>query len=81
MAQARSRRGTWSSSGRDFRVRSINGNRLTANEVRYRVSRRPTSSWPETGFGAISLRLNDHTERGVGGRQYGTSKDIEMIQA
>jgi|HubBroStandDraft_4_1064222.scaffolds.fasta_scaffold01108_8 hypothetical protein len=33
-----------------------------------------------TGFEAISLELNDHTDRGVGGRQYGTSEDIETIQ-
>jgi hypothetical protein len=38
-----------------------------------------TVSWPETGFGAISLQLNDHTDRGPGGRQYGTSKDIEAL--
>jgi hypothetical protein len=24
-------------------------------------------------------RLNDHTDCGVGGRQYGTSKDIETL--
>jgi hypothetical protein len=36
--------------------------------------------WPETGFEAISPKLNDHTDRGVGGRQYGTSEDIETLQ-
>jgi hypothetical protein len=35
---------------------------------------------PETGFWAISLQLNDHTVRGVGGRQYGTSEDFETLQ-
>ena len=39
-----------------------------------------STNWPETGFGAISLQLNDHTVRGVGGRQYGTSKDIEALK-
>jgi hypothetical protein len=34
---------------------------------------------PETGFETISLRLNNHTGRGVGGRQYGTSEDIETL--
>ncbi len=29
---------------------------------------------------AISLQLNDHSDRGVGGRQCGTSKDIEALQ-
>jgi hypothetical protein len=38
------------------------------------------SSCPETGLWAISLQLNDHTDRGVGGRQYGTSKDMETPQ-
>jgi hypothetical protein len=35
---------------------------------------------PETGFETISLHVNDHTDRGVGGRQYGASKDIETLQ-
>jgi hypothetical protein len=26
---------------------------------------------PQTGFETMSLQLNDHTDRGVGGRQYG----------
>jgi hypothetical protein len=34
----------------------------------------------ETGFEPISLQLNDHTDRGVGGRQYGSSEDIETLQ-
>jgi len=39
--------------------------------------------WPETGFDhfeAISLQLNDHTDRGVEAREYGTSEDIETLQ-
>jgi len=39
--------------------------------------RRPYAD--QTGFVAISLQLNDHTDRGLGGRQYGTSKDIEAL--
>jgi len=35
--------------------------------------------WPETGFEAMSLQLNDHTDRGLGGRRYGTSEDIETL--
>jgi hypothetical protein len=36
---------------------------------------------PETAFESISLQVNDHTDRGVGGRQYGsTSEDIERLQ-
>ena len=31
-------------------------------------------------FETVSLQLNDHTDRGVGGRQYGTSEDIETLQ-
>lgn len=27
------------------------------------------------------LQLNDHTDRGVGGRQYGASEDIETLQS
>src|SRR6266853_2432476 len=37
-------------------------------------------SYPQTGFETISLQLNDHTDRGVGGRQYGSSEDIETLQ-
>ena len=40
-------------------------------------------NWPATGFDTfetISLQLNDHTDLGVGGRQYGTSEDIETLQ-
>src|SRR5258708_13394519 len=44
------------------------------------MSGRPLGSWPETGFETISLQLNDHTDRGVGGRQYGASEDIETLQ-
>jgi hypothetical protein len=33
--------------------------------------------YPETGFETISVQLNDHTARGSGGRQYGTSKGFE----
>jgi hypothetical protein len=44
------------------------------------ASCRPTGSCPETGFETISLQLNDHTDRGVGGRQYGASEDIETLQ-
>ena len=32
-----------------------------------------------TGFEVISLQLNDHTDRCVGGRQYGTSEDLETL--
>src|ERR1039457_3869199 len=39
-----------------------------------------SSRRPETGFGTMSTQLNDHTERGMGGRQYGTSEDIETLQ-
>jgi hypothetical protein len=35
---------------------------------------------PQTGFETMSLHLNDHTDRGVGGRQYGASEDIETLQ-
>jgi len=36
----------------------------------------------KTAFEAISLCLNHHTERGIGGRQYGTSeKDNQTLQA
>jgi hypothetical protein len=41
---------------------------------------RPTGTWPETGFETISPQLTDHTDCGVGGRQYGTSRDIEALQ-
>src|ERR1700740_2485198 len=41
----------------------------------------PSGSSSETGFEPISLQLNDHTDRGVGGRQYGSSEDIETPQA
>jgi hypothetical protein len=40
----------------------------------------PGCIWPETGFETINLQLNDHADRGVGGRQYGTSEDIETLQ-
>jgi len=43
--------------------------------------RRQLGSYPETGFETISLQLNDHTDRGVGGRQYGASEDIETLQS
>jgi hypothetical protein len=33
--------------------------------------------WPETGFETINVQLNDHTDRGSGGRQYGKSKGVE----
>jgi hypothetical protein len=32
------------------------------------------------GFETISLQMNDHTDRGLGGRQYGTSEEIETLQ-
>ena len=41
---------------------------------------RCTCFQPETGFADISLQLNDHTDCGIGGRQYGTSEDIETLQ-
>jgi len=41
---------------------------------------RQTGNDPETGFEPISLQLNDHTDRGAGGRQYGSSEDIETLQ-
>jgi hypothetical protein len=37
-------------------------------------------SWPETGLETMSLQLNDHTDRGAGGRQCGTSEGIETLQ-
>jgi hypothetical protein len=37
-------------------------------------------SWPETGFKTISLQLSDPSDRGVGGRQYGASEDIETLK-
>ena len=36
---------------------------------------------PETGFETISLQLNDHSDCGLGGRQYGASEDIETLQS
>src|ERR1039457_7644991 len=39
-----------------------------------------SSRRPETGFETMSTQLNDHTDRGMGGRQYGTSEDIETLQ-
>ena len=42
--------------------------------------RGPTGSYPETGFETMSLQVNDDTDRGVGGRQYGTPEDIETLQ-
>jgi hypothetical protein len=44
------------------------------------VSSQQPVSYPETGFGTMSIQLHDHTDRGVGGRQYGTSEDIETLQ-
>ena len=41
---------------------------------------RQFGDYPETGFEAISLQLNDHTGRGVGGRQYGASEEIKTLQ-
>jgi hypothetical protein len=29
----------------------------------------------------MNLQLNDHIDRGVGGRQYGTSEEIETPQS
>ena len=37
--------------------------------------RRPYAD--QTGFADISLQLNDHTDCGIGGRQYATSELIE----
>jgi hypothetical protein len=37
-------------------------------------------NYPEMGFETIRLQLSDHSDRGVGGRQYGASKDIETLQ-
>jgi hypothetical protein len=34
----------------------------------------------KTGFETISLQLNDHTDRGVGGRQYGTLEETKTLQ-
>jgi hypothetical protein len=36
-------------------------------------------SYPETGFETMSIQLNDHTDRGVGGRQYGISEVIKTL--
>jgi len=49
-------------------------------EVGFWADGRPPGSYPETGFETISLQLNDHTDRGVGGRQYVTSEDVETLQ-
>jgi hypothetical protein len=35
---------------------------------------------PKRASRPLSLRLNDHTDRGMGGRQYGTSEDNETLQ-
>src|ERR1700730_17138456 len=38
-------------------------------------------AWSQkTGSETISLQMNDHTDRGLGGRQYGTSEEIETFQ-
>src|SRR5947209_14351204 len=50
-----------------------------AKTAYWAVGRQP-GSYPETGFETISLQLNDHTDRGVGGRQYGASEDIETLE-
>jgi hypothetical protein len=53
--------------------------------VRFKIGREFTdlpNSWmvgksAETGFETIGVQLNDHTNPGVGGREYGKSKDVE----
>lgn len=47
------------------------------------IIQRPVSEcrhFLETAVEAISLQLNDHTDCGVGGRQYGTSDKIKTLQ-
>src|ERR1700724_1610849 len=39
-----------------------------------------TGSDAKPGFETRSLQLKDHPDRGVGGRQYGSSEDIETLQ-
>jgi site-specific recombinase XerD len=41
---------------------------------------RKLGNYPETGFETVSLKVNDHTNRGMGDRQYGTSEGIETLQ-
>jgi hypothetical protein len=41
---------------------------------------RQPGSYPETGFGSLAFFVDDHTERGAGGREYGTSeKDKQTL--
>jgi hypothetical protein len=42
--------------------------------------RRQHARFPESGFETVSLQMNDHTDRGLGGRQYGASQEIETLQ-
>lgn len=39
-----------------------------------------SGDYTQTGFETISLQMNDHTACGLGGRQYGTSQEIETLQ-
>jgi hypothetical protein len=34
----------------------------------------------ETGFEAMKTQMDDHTGCGLGGREYGTSQEIETLQ-
>jgi hypothetical protein len=44
------------------------------------IGRSAPASWPETGFGSLAFFVDDHTERGAGGREYGTSeKDKQTL--
>ena len=43
------------------------------------MSGRPTGSYPETGFEAMSLQLEGHTGRDVGGRQYSTNSSGGIV--
>jgi hypothetical protein len=48
-------------------VAEINSRRVGDSEV-----------LPETGFGSLAFFVDDHTERGAGGREYGTSEKDEQ---
>jgi len=63
------------------RIRKISPDkRATVDQSDQLPACRQSGNYPETGFEPISLQLNDHTDRGVGGRQYGSSEDIETLQ-
>jgi hypothetical protein len=69
----------YESTGRAYRL-SLESRSSVRPTLILTVSRL-TRRYTETGFEIISLQLNDHTDRGVGGRQYGASEDIETLQS